>query len=223
MSLLLAMDTSSRWGSLALLHDDTLLAAQELPAERRHDEQLLRAIEELLNAHGYRAADLTHVAFGEGPGSFTGVRLAASAAHGIGWALSIPVYGVNSLHALVGGIGRTHGEQLVAVAVDARMGQVYWWCGESATLREEARVYDHAALVALPLPTRPFIAVGDAWGGSVVAPMWRDGALAVITDAHAEARDIAALARRQIAAGARPAAGDAQPRYIQGADQWRPA
>ena len=236
MGLLLAIETSSRLGSLALLRtdeqlrtgdqpsDDELLGHMLLDAERRPDECLLSAIEALLGAHRYRVTDLTAIAFGAGPGSFTGVRLAAAAAHGIGWGMRIPVLGVNSIEALAVGVARQFQGVAVAVAVDARMGQVYWlWHDGDEDLAlpgERGTVFNAVQCGQLALPQREFIAAGDGWQGSVVPAAWRVLAAQTVASAVPQATDVAALAQFAWRAGARPPAGEAQPRYLRGADAW---
>ena len=233
MTLLLAIETSARIGSVALQRWDAtttgasssgeLLGVKELGAELRHDAQLLSAIDELLGEFNYNATDLSAVAFGEGPGSFTGVRLAASAAQGIGWGAGIPVIGVNSMAALAAGIRRKANFSIptaIAVAIDARMGQIYWlWCDGSTP--GSSTVLSEQQLAARPPPGQPFVGAGDGWKSALLPAPWRVLAGSIIPDAVAHAADVAALARLAFLTGARPAAGEAQPQYLHGADAWQ--
>lgn len=227
MGLLLAIETSARTGSIALLRTavaptaDELLGQMVLGAGQRHDEQLLAAIDALITQQGCAVADLTAVAFGAGPGSFTGVRLGAAAAQGIGWAIGIPVFGVSSVDALALGVTRRFPGVAVAVAVDARMSQVYWrWCDEDSSAYASCSLLDAAGFVALPMPAVPFIGAGDGWLTAVVTDAWRERAAQLIPDAVPHALDIATLAGQAWQSGARPPAGDAQPCYLVGADAW---
>lgn len=119
---LLAIETATESCSAALLAGDRLFERSEF-APRRHAELLLPMCEELLVEAGLARADLDLVAVGCGPGAFTGVRLAVSAAQGIALALDLRVVPVSSLAALAMQ-APDNGADVLAV-IDARMGEVY--------------------------------------------------------------------------------------------------
>src|SRR5690606_24268749 len=96
---LLALETSTEFCSVALLHDGAICKREEY-APRRHAELLLTQCEDVLAEAGLSRRDLDAIAVGRGPGAFTGVRLAISAAQGIALALDLPVLPVSSLAAL---------------------------------------------------------------------------------------------------------------------------
>lgn len=122
---LLAIETSETACSAALWSDGRVIENyREEP--RGHSELLLPMIAELLPRSGVTRRQLQAVAFGRGPGSFTGVRIAAAIAQGISLGLAIPVIPVSSLQALAQGVYRTSGHREVAAAFDARMHEVYW-------------------------------------------------------------------------------------------------
>ena len=132
---LLALDTATESCSAAPLLEDRLLA-REAEFTRGHAEHILPMIDELLGeaALGLRALDA--IAFGRGPGSFTGVRLAASLAQGLAFGAGLGVVPVSDLEALAQraldleeDIGR------VLVCSDARMSEVYWGCFERGAER----------------------------------------------------------------------------------------
>lgn len=119
---LLALETSTETCSVALLTDAGLVARSEL-APRRHAQRLLPMCDEVLAEAGIARSALDAIAVGRGPGAFTGVRLAISAAQGIALALDIPVIPVSSLAALALA-APDNGAPILAV-IDARMGEIY--------------------------------------------------------------------------------------------------
>jgi tRNA threonylcarbamoyladenosine biosynthesis protein TsaB len=120
---ILALDTATENCSAALWMDGTLLE-RELEAERGHAELILGMIDELLGQSATRLADLDAIAFGRGPGSFTGVRLAASVTQGLAFGAAVPVVAVSDLLA----VAQRTASQHVLVCNDARMQEVYWAC-----------------------------------------------------------------------------------------------
>jgi tRNA threonylcarbamoyladenosine biosynthesis protein TsaB len=122
---LLAIETSGETCSAALLIGDALSATLEY-APRRHGELILVMMERLLSEAGLAPNALDVVAFGRGPGSFTGVRIAAAVAQGVAFGADIGVMGVSTLTALAQGHHRATGHARILAALDARMGEVYW-------------------------------------------------------------------------------------------------
>lgn len=96
-SSLLGLETSGPVASVAVSVDGRVLARRLLHEQRRHAARLLPAVDEVMAEARVRRGDLTGVVVGTGPGSFTGVRVAASAGKGMAHALRIPLYGVSSL------------------------------------------------------------------------------------------------------------------------------
>lgn len=116
-----AFETSTEWCGVALWVDGEI-AAMERRAGNRHAELALPMLERLLASRGLRASDLDAVAFGAGPGSFTGLRIACGIAQGLAFARGIPVLGVSTLEA----IAEESGAQRVVACLDARMREVYY-------------------------------------------------------------------------------------------------
>lgn len=117
---LLAIDTSTEAGSIALLDGDRLLC-RACPAGRSHSETLLPLIRDTLFAADWRLPDLAGIAFAAGPGSFTGLRIACGVAQGLALASDLPVIAVGTLAAMA----LDSGGRQVIVTLDARMGEVY--------------------------------------------------------------------------------------------------
>lgn len=121
---ILALDTATEACSAALLLDGEI-SDRFVVAPRRHNELILPMIDELLSDSGVRLKDLDYLAFGRGPGAFTGVRIAASVVQGLALSQDIPVFGVSDLAAVALQAGKKHGWEKVLVLTDARMQEVY--------------------------------------------------------------------------------------------------
>ena len=122
---LLAIETATDACSCALLDGEVLTERFEL-APRRHAELLLGMVADLFASAGLRPPELDAIAFGRGPGSFTGVRIATGVAQGLGFAADVPLVGVSSLQVLAQSAAREQGWSRLLAAFDARMDEVYW-------------------------------------------------------------------------------------------------
>jgi len=160
----LALDTSTESCSVALLYDGKTSSHRFLNTHE-HAKLLLPMVQELLSTAGATMNDVNGVAFARGPGSFTGLRIAASAAQGLAYARELPIIAVSSLAAVAQGAKRELGIKHAAVAMDARMGQVYWGCYDCsqsvAALVGEESVCDPQA-IALPEGNQ-WVGIGTGW------------------------------------------------------------
>ena len=120
---ILALDTSSSACSVALLNNQRLIERHEL-LENRHSRFVLEFVDDLIRQANIQLHDLDAVAVGNGPGSFTGLRLGMGVAQGLAYGINKPLIPISSLHA----IAQTSDANNIIVAVDARMGEVYWQC-----------------------------------------------------------------------------------------------
>lgn len=118
----LALDTSTPLGSVAIADGPDLLAERELPVRVERSATVLPEIERLLREAGGGPTDVEAVVVGAGPGSFTGVRIAASLAKGLSFGRSVPLFAYSSLLAEA---AATELEGGVCALFDARRGQVY--------------------------------------------------------------------------------------------------
>ena len=125
MLRLLAIETATEACSVALYQDGDVQERFEI-APRRHAALVLPWVEALLADAGIAPAQLDAIAFGRGPGSFTGLRIAAGVTQGLAFAADIPVVPVSTLAALAYGAHVVSGKTNILAALDARMKEVYW-------------------------------------------------------------------------------------------------
>jgi tRNA threonylcarbamoyladenosine biosynthesis protein TsaB len=126
---LLAIETATEACSAALLVDGELSECYEVQP-RKQSELILAMVDALLAEGGLLPGELDGLAFGRGPGSFTGVRIAAGVAQGIAFGADIPVVPVSTLAALAQRHFRENGPRRLLPAFDARMSELYWGCYE---------------------------------------------------------------------------------------------
>ncbi|HZV54388.1 MAG TPA: tRNA (adenosine(37)-N6)-threonylcarbamoyltransferase complex dimerization subunit type 1 TsaB [Rhodocyclaceae bacterium] len=200
----LALETATHRLSVALWDDGSLIErAAELPSGG--SEWLLPAMQTMLAEAGVGLNMLDGIAFGAGPGSFTGLRLAAGCAQGLAFGLDLPVLGINTLEALA----LASGEDKVFACLDARMNEVYVAAYEGGA-QVLAPVVSLPAQVPLP-PGEGWIGCGD--GFAVYADI-----LPVLVRVRADLRPTAAavarLAAPLLARGEGVDAGEAAPLYV---------
>lgn len=122
---ILAIETATDACSCALQYSGTIIVRHAVEP-RRHTELLLPMIDAVLVDAGIGLGALDAIAFGRGPGSFTGLRIACSVAQGLGFGAQCPLVAVSTLQIVAVGMHRSLGTPRVLVALDARMGEVYW-------------------------------------------------------------------------------------------------
>lgn len=214
MSTLLALDTATEACSVALLHDGKITSHYEV-IPRLHAQKLLPMIQQLLGDAGITLQAVDAIAFGRGPGAFTGVRIAVGVVQGLAFALDRPVLPVSNLAVLAQRALREHGARQVAAAIDARMDEVYWGCyqetdGEMRLVGAEAVLPPEVA--ALPAhASGDWFGAGTGWGYEPRIAVRLGGRDATLLP-HAE--DLLALARFAWERGEAIAADDAQPVYL---------
>ncbi|BBP45911.1 tRNA (adenosine(37)-N6)-threonylcarbamoyltransferase complex dimerization subunit type 1 TsaB [Thiosulfatimonas sediminis] len=128
---LLALDTSTANCSVALLHQQEIYAIHEMTPQQ-HAHRILPMIDELLQQAGIDGSQIDLIAFGEGPGAFTGIRIAAGVVQGLALGWNTPFLAISSLEAMAYQLVKAEaGNQAViwVALMDARMNELYWQQG----------------------------------------------------------------------------------------------
>jgi tRNA threonylcarbamoyladenosine biosynthesis protein TsaB len=218
---ILALDTATENCSAALWIDGNLLQ-RELEAERGHAELILGMIDELLQESATALASLDAIAFGRGPGSFTGVRLAASVTQGLAFGAGVPVVPISDLQAVAQRVAGAHvASQRVLVCNDARMQEVYWACFERGLDGSMVPVgIEHVSKpsnVQLPNDWAAKPANGAGRGFAAYADLrvnLSDRLIRIDDDVLPRAREIAQLAVADVTAGRAQPPEAAVPVYV---------
>jgi tRNA threonylcarbamoyladenosine biosynthesis protein TsaB len=210
---LLAFDTSTRWLTVACVNGSQWIERAEL-AGQAHSQRLLPLVDEVLSEAQLALADLDGLAFGAGPGSFTGVRIACGVAQGLALGADLRVVPVSTLEALAESAWRTHGWARVVACLDARMREVY--IGDYR--REgDAWIVEREPAVLRPGDVAPVMQASMGAGDGFAAYPDLAARLALgRTDADAlpTARAIATLAAPRFKAGEAVSAAEALPFYV---------
>jgi tRNA threonylcarbamoyladenosine biosynthesis protein TsaB len=210
---ILALDTSTEYCSVALWLDGDA-DAQDVRAGQRHSELLLPMVDELLKRHGLAVKDLDGIAFGRGPGSFTGLRIGCGVVQGLAFGAGLGVVGVDTLAAMAESAGAGH----VVCCLDARMGEIY-----HAAYAKAGSVWGPVHAPSLCAPAEAPVLPAGSWTGcgsgfsahAVVLQQRYAGRLsAIMPEVYPHARQIARLAAREFEAGKAVPAEQAVPVYI---------
>lgn len=215
---LLAIETAAEACSAALFIDGEISLRYEVQP-RKHSELIMPMLDDLLHEAGLKPTQLDGLAFGCGPGSFTGVRIAAGVAQGVAFGADIPVVRVSTLSALAQGHYRQSGYSRVLPAFDARMQEIYWGCYQlqesglmGALFPDEISAADQV--------TQPqgdgWHGVGSGWGSYVdeLSNMVGGGLESVTSDLYCSAHDVALLGVYGLEQGDAVLAEEALPQYL---------
>ena len=210
----LAFDTATEWCSTALWIDGTC-THREIHAGQKHSDLLVPMLMELLAESGLGLNQLDGLAYGMGPGSFTGLRIACGVAQGLALGADLPVLGISTLETLA----EEAGEDQVLVCLDARMNEVYTalYQREVAGNTSEWRCLAGPLVCppgAVPMPEgEGYVGVGSGFGAYpdiAQSRRLRRVDAALIPHARAMAR----LAAPRLLRGESLAAENAEPLYI---------
>ncbi|WP_313277993.1 tRNA (adenosine(37)-N6)-threonylcarbamoyltransferase complex dimerization subunit type 1 TsaB [Kosakonia cowanii] len=223
---ILAIDTATEACSVALWNDGTTFAHFEL-CPREHTQRILPLVRAALADAEVKLTDLDALAFGRGPGSFTGVRIGIGIAQGLALGAELPMIGVSTLATMAQGAWRKTGATRVLAAIDARMGEVYWaeyqsdadgvWHGEET----EAVLKPEAVSDRLQQLDGSWAMVGTGWGAW---PELAANSPVTLTDGEMllpTAEDMLPIARQLFAAQKWVAVEQAEPVYLRNEVAWK--
>jgi tRNA threonylcarbamoyladenosine biosynthesis protein TsaB len=198
---------------------------------RQHQQQLFALLDELLGGRSLADLNLKAIAYGCGPGSFTGLRIAVSAAQGLAYSLGVPVVGISTLKTQALTLIRREGLSRPATilsTIDARIGQVYAQCfafdgadlvdlGKTVVAEPEAINREILGLGG----EQPFVAVGS--GCALFNDGWPSAMIPLETwpDVLPEAEDMLKPAAQLLRAGTVHDPADAAPDYVQKRIGWK--
>lgn len=215
MTTLLALDTATEACSVALLHKGQVLSRYEV-IPRLHAQRLLPMIQELLAEAGLPLSAMDAIAFGRGPGAFTGIRIAIGVVQGLSFGIERPVLPISDLAVIAQRAYRQQGATQVATAIDARMDEVYWGCyqlqqGEMCLLGSESVLPPEQ--VCLPRGAEgEWMGAGTGWGSYAERLPFKPEKLDASLLPHAE--DLLSLAGFAWARGEAVPADQALPVYL---------
>lgn len=214
---ILAIETATEACSAAVLVGDDVAERYQV-APRGHADLILTMVQAVLGEAGLSLAQLDGIAFGRGPGSFTGVRIATGVVQGLAFGADLPVAPVSTLAAVAQGTYRVRGATQLLVALDARMHEVYWGCyGIVDGLARLEGTEQVVAPAQTPLPVAgQWWGAGSGWQAHADVLLARHGAhLAGRDEARLpHAADVARLGAVLLQGGGGVAAEQALPVYL---------
>lgn len=223
---ILAIDTATEACSAALWNDGNTCAHFEL-CPREHTQRILPIVQDILTQGGVSLTDLDALAFGRGPGSFTGVRIGIGIAQGLALGAELPMIGVSTLATMAQGAWRKQGATRVLAAIDARMGEVYWaeyqrdengvWHGEESEAVQKPEVVQQR----LAELSGEWATVGTGWAAW---PDMAQSANATLVDGNVtlpEAEDMLPIACAMLEQGKTVAVDKAEPVYLRNNVAWK--
>lgn len=213
---LLAIDTATEVCSVALAHGDRIIERAETVGQK-HSERILPMVDALLREADLALSDCDAIAFGAGPGAFTGLRIACGVAQGLAFGAGKPVVAIGNLAALaLAARSASRGAHRVLAAIDARMQEAYWAVysvdGDALIEVEAPALVAAADLAELFRRRAPDLVAGNALRSF---PLAAEGLrCATAPEARASAASIAVLASTEFARGRAVAAELAAPIYV---------
>ncbi len=219
MARILSLDTSTEACSVALKLDDEVLENFQLQP-RKHTQLLLPMVEEILAEAGIKLQQLDAIAFANGPGSFTGLRIATGVTQGLAFGADLPVIPVTTLETMAFTLFRERFAHYIISSLDARMGEVYWaayhWNGNGfdCIAQPEVIAPDQVSLIN-PIADADWVGAGNGWQLlDQFSPVMQSLVQQTYPDLLPQAGDIARLAELYWQQGKTVSAEEAIPVYL---------
>ncbi|MFT5676803.1 MAG: tRNA threonylcarbamoyladenosine biosynthesis protein TsaB [Paraglaciecola sp.] len=228
MSKILALDTSTENCSAALYVDGQVLV-REIESPREHTKRILPMVDSLLTEAGLKLNQLDGLAFGRGPGSFTGVRIGTGIAQGLAFGADLPMLPISTLAAMAQGAHRLYQANDVLPAIDARMGEIYFAhyrlnkAGIMTLIESEIVVKPDALIANFDQREISFHTLGTGW--QTYAEQLTTLKVNSLTPCPGiqfpSAEDMLVLAAEDLTNGLAVAVEDAMPVYVRDTVTWK--
>lgn len=225
MTTILALDASTDACSVALSCNGDTTHIFELAA-KSHTQRLLPMVDEILRSANCSLHDVDAIAFGRGPGSFTGLRICMGVVQGLAFGANLPVVPVSTLQAMAQGYASENPQNSIPllVALDARMDEIYWGlysAHQSPVLLSEEHVMKPAAVCEQTIVeslNKQFIAIGPGWHYADLQPIAPE---IIVQDAHPSAQFMLPIALEAFNKGEAKSIFDVQPVYLRDSVSWQ--
>jgi len=214
---ILALDTCTEYCSAALLYQGQLFE-QSVKTQRGHSDLILGMMDSIFHQAHASLSDVDMLAFGRGPGSFTGVRVGVGVAQGIAFASELQVVPVSTLAAVAQDVAKSSSTEFIAVAIDARMGEIY--CASYQVVDGTVQLLDHERVCPpeefIPFNNEQWCGVGTGWSEyeQQLTKNFSDYLVEINPEHFPLAANIITLAQTEIAAGKAVSADKALPVYL---------
>lgn len=223
---ILAVDTATENCSVALMIGDDVISRCEY-APREHTTKILPMIDAVLADAGIKLKQLDALAYGRGPGSFTGVRIGIGIAQGLAFGANLPMIGVSTLAAMAQGSFRLHQADHVLTAIDARMGELYWaqyqrkTDGDWLLLGNEQVIAPDILLANVQADTNTWLTAGTGWEAypELLTQLPFNAQLGSVL--YPDSQDMVYLAKYAFARGEIVTAEAASPIYLRDTVTWK--
>ncbi|MGK2946546.1 MAG: tRNA (adenosine(37)-N6)-threonylcarbamoyltransferase complex dimerization subunit type 1 TsaB [Candidatus Malihini olakiniferum] len=216
---ILALDTATEACSVALWNDGQVFSLCEV-CPREHAQRVLPMVQQVLHKNGVVLNSLDALAFGQGPGSFTGIRIGIGIAQGLALGADLPMLGISTLATIAQGAWSRMGATRVLAAIDARMGEVYWaeyqrdddgtWLGDDS----ESVLTPQQVLERTMALSGEWVRAGAGWETYPMLAVHDDISLISGDMLSPQAQDMLPLAYHQWHRGNAVSVANALPRYL---------
>lgn len=218
---MLTIDTATEACSVALQYNGKVYTRYEV-CPQQHSQKILTMVDEVMQEAGAKMKSLDVLGFGRGPGSFTGVRIATGIIQGLALGAKLPVVGVSTLHAMAQQVISSQSADNVAVAIDARMSEVYFARyqninGIAELLGEEQVLPPEQAATQVTEQTSVF--AGTGW--QAYPALTEAQGEAVVSVTYPYARHMLPLVERAYEAGETMTAESITPVYLRDTVTWK--